>query len=84
MHAYIHPHTGDVVYTIDEFLEKNRDTLTQDILTVMEGSGCQLAALLFKETRTEHEKAKRPPTISTQFRRQVRGEERERMAETDG
>lgn len=66
-----HHHAGDVVYTVDGFIEKNRDTLTQDILTLMEGSQGRLAALLFKDTRSEQEKAKRPPTISTQFRRQV-------------
>jgi myosin heavy subunit len=49
-----------------------RDTLTQDLLTLMELSNNPLAAKLYFDGRTDQEKAKRPPTISMQFRRQVR------------
>jgi hypothetical protein len=45
--AHTHPRAGDVVYTVDAFLDKNRDTLTQDLLTLMEASATPLAALLF-------------------------------------
>jgi len=62
---------GDVVYTADGFIEKNRDTLTHDLLEMMEKSQNALAKLLFQDDRKSDEKAKRNPTISMQFRRQV-------------
>lgn len=60
-----------MVYTVDAFLDKNRDTLTQDLLTVMELSESPLLAQMFRDERSEQEKAKRPPTIGMQFRKQV-------------
>lgn len=63
--------TGDVVYSVDAFVDKNRSTLTQDLLTVMELSTHPLLARLFHDERSEQEKARRPPTIGMQFRKQV-------------
>lgn len=40
-------YAGEVTYQVEGFLDKNRDTVRQDILEVMEGSGNSLVAHLF-------------------------------------
>ena len=38
---------GNVIYTIDNFLEKNKDTLPQDILDLLSSSNCKIILQLF-------------------------------------
>lgn len=64
-------YAGDVTYEVQNFIEKNRDTLYNDIQQLLAGSSTSLVSALFEDKRTEAEKRKRPPTISTQFKAQV-------------
>jgi myosin-1 len=64
-------YAGDVTYTCTGFVETNKDTLFNDLIELMSSSENALAKLLFEDKRTDDEKAKRPPTTSVQFRRQV-------------
>ncbi len=64
-------YAGDVNYDANGFIEKNRDTLFNDLLMLMSGSKLQLVQELFEDKRSDAEKRKRPPTAGTQFKKQV-------------
>uniref|UniRef100_A0A7S2SEZ6 Myosin motor domain-containing protein n=1 Tax=Rhizochromulina marina TaxID=1034831 RepID=A0A7S2SEZ6_9STRA len=64
-------YAGDVVYQYEGFVEKNLDSLFLDLVETLAESGMPLMRDLFDDQRTEKEKAKRPPSVSTQFKRQV-------------
>ena len=64
-------YAGDVQYDASGFIEKNKDTLFNDLLMLMSGSKLKLVQELFEDTRSDAEKRKRPPTAGTQFKKQV-------------
>jgi len=64
-------YAGDVQYDASGFIEKNKDTLFNDLLMLMAGSKLKLVQELFEDERSDAEKRKRPPTAGTQFKKQV-------------
>ena len=63
-------YAGVVQYDSAQFLDKNRDTLFNELVSLMNGSSRTLAAELFP-LRTTAERSKRPPTACMQFKTQV-------------
>src|SRR3990167_5064538 len=65
-------YAGKVTYNVDMFLEKNKDTLFNDIQQLFEtGSRNPFLPLLFPKVQLESKK--RPPTAGSQFKTQVGG-----------
>jgi len=63
-------YAGDVAYTCTGFLEKNKDTLFNDLRKLcQEGSRSAFLQLLFPKVQVQSKK--RPPTASSQFKTQV-------------
>ena len=62
-------YAGQVIYNAQNFLEKNVDSLYEDVLVCMKGSSCEFIRNLFMDKRSIDEKAKRPPTIGLQFKK---------------
>ncbi|KAG5179113.1 P-loop containing nucleoside triphosphate hydrolase protein [Tribonema minus] len=70
----IRHYAGDVAYTADDlFMDKNRDSMYQDLGDLIARSENPLAAGLFEghSQQTLAQRAKRPVSISAQFKRQV-------------
>jgi hypothetical protein len=63
-------YAGDVAYDCRNFIDKNRDTLYQDLVDVVLDAGNGVAKTLFLDRRaTPGDKGQRaPPTISKQYR----------------
>ncbi|CAE7235078.1 MYO5B [Symbiodinium natans] len=59
----IRHYAGEVMYTADGWLDRNNDTVSEDVISLMRGSGNELLASLF----TEESKAKRD-TVVTKFK----------------
>lgn len=63
-------YAGDVIYSCQGFLEKNKDTLFNDLRKLcQEGSRNAFVQLLFPKVQIQSKK--RPPTASSQFKTQV-------------
>ena len=65
----IHHYAGSVNYTCDGFVEANKDTLTKDLILLMQTSARSFNQHLFPENVDEADK-KRPPTASIKIRNQ--------------
>ena len=59
-------YAGDVTYTVDGFIDKNKDTLFKSLVTTMQASTSPFTAGLFPEDVSNSKK--RPQTVGTQFR----------------
>ncbi|KAH8064996.1 hypothetical protein JL722_1888 [Aureococcus anophagefferens] len=68
-------YAGDVAYDCRNFIDKNRDTLYQDLVDVVLEAGNGVAKTLFLDRRaTPGDKGQRaPPTISKQYKTQIHG-----------
>jgi myosin-1 len=64
-------YAGDVKYSVEGFIHKNRDTLFNDVIAALQQSNVPFLAKLFEDNRTDLEKKKRPPTTATMFKSQV-------------
>ncbi|CAM9168994.1 unnamed protein product, partial [Laminaria digitata] len=63
---------GNVTYAAENFIEKNADRLHRDLTSLLANSSNPLAAELFKEAPAgPHNKARRHPSLSAQFKKQV-------------
>jgi myosin heavy subunit len=68
---------GDVTYTAEGFLEKNRDRLSQDVLRCLKNSGTGFVKDLFSEleldlpSKERGTAAKKRQTVSSEFRQQL-------------
>lgn len=74
-------YAGQVWYTVDGFLDKNRDTLRSDVLDLLSGSRMTMIAKMFSEVRNSADSFKtysrsdgrfvtmkpRAPTVATRF-----------------
>jgi myosin-1 len=63
-------YAGDVTYSINGFLEKNRDTLFRDLIDAAGASTSSYVRSLFPEAQMSASK-KRPPTAATQFKKSM-------------
>lgn len=61
-----------MTYKAQQFIEKNADRLHRDLVSLMSKSSNPLAAELFADAPTDTEKTRRPPSLSAQFKKQVR------------
>jgi myosin heavy subunit len=68
----IEHYAGRVVYDGQGFLERNADSLWGDLVDLLGQSANTIAAAMFEDLRSAEEKAKRPVSLSLQFRRQVK------------
>jgi myosin-1 len=60
-------YAGDVTYDVQNFLDKNKDTLFSDLIAAMQGSSEKLLLELFPPV-TANDAKKRPETAGSQFR----------------
>jgi len=60
-------YAGDVIYSIEGFLEKNIDTFYSDLFTLIQSSSNNLISGLFP-VQSQADLKKRPPTLATQFK----------------
>jgi myosin heavy subunit len=67
----IRHYAGEVCYNAVSFLDKNVDSLYEDVMKVMRTSRSPFIAELFADRRTDEEKSKRPPTIGNQFKKHL-------------
>ena len=67
----IRHYAGEVCYNASSFIDKNTDSLYEDVLRVMRSSRSPFIAQLFADKRSEEEKSRRPPTIGNQFKRHL-------------
>jgi myosin-1 len=64
-------YAGEVTYTVDTFLDKNKDTLSNDLKEMLQSSHDAFIRSLFPPDVVQS--IKRPPTAGLQFRNQVTG-----------
>jgi myosin-1 len=64
-------YAGVVYYATAHFTEKNNDILVNDLMKLMANSKSNFISKLFEDKRTEAEKLKKPPTLGSQFRRDL-------------
>ncbi|KNC51360.1 myosin-Id [Thecamonas trahens ATCC 50062] len=67
----IHHYAGQVVYSAELFLEKNRDQLNVDLIQACLGSKHRLVTYLFRDADKLLNNKKRPETAGFQFKRAV-------------
>jgi myosin heavy subunit len=63
-----------VAYETANFLEKNRDTLAEDLVALLNGSGLPLVKAIFANAATDSQTSGRqakPPTVGTNFKAQL-------------
>ena len=64
-------YAGVVYYSTTRFTEKNNELLVNDLMKLMVNSKSNFISKLFEDKRTEAEKLKKPPTLGTQFRKDL-------------
>ncbi len=65
-------YAGEVTYSCDGMTTANKDTLNNDLVTLMrKAKGTPLGNALFVDKRTDEEKKKRAPSASSQFKTSV-------------
>lgn len=64
-------YAGTVGYNAEQFVEKNLDSLYHDVQSLLSHSKLELARQLFPSLDSLEERARRPVSISVQFKRQV-------------
>ncbi|KAK0418532.1 hypothetical protein QR680_013620 [Steinernema hermaphroditum] len=68
-HFRITHYAGDVTYSVDGFMDKNKDTLFQDLKRLLFGSDSPLLKEMFPDgAKSIHEVNKRPPTAGALFK----------------
>ena len=67
----IRHYAGDVVYDARGFVDKNKDTLFNDVSHALCASTQGFLAELFEDRRPEMERKRRPPTMATMFKKSV-------------
>lgn len=67
----INHYAGVVYYSTTRFTEKNNELLVNDLMRLMVNSKSNFISKLFEDKRTEAEKLKKPPTMGTQFRKDL-------------
>ncbi|WOO80631.1 Myosin-1 [Vanrija pseudolonga] len=60
-------YAGDVLYNVPGMTDKNKDTLSKDILTLIEGAKDPFLHTLFPD-KVDHDSKKRPPTAGDKIR----------------
>ena len=71
----INHYAGPVTYNALQFIEKNSDTLYDDLMKIMRSSKNPFIVELCAPTKEDNEKtmSKKPPTVTSQFRRHLQG-----------
>jgi myosin heavy subunit len=71
----INHYAGTVTYNAHQFIEKNADTLYDDLMKVMRTSKSSFVVELCAPTKCDNEKThnKKPPTVGSQFRKHLNG-----------
>jgi myosin I len=71
----INHYAGTVTYNAHQFIEKNSDTLYDDLMKVMRSSKSPFIVELCAPTKMDNEKNnnKKPPTVGSQFRKHLQG-----------
>lgn len=69
--SYVVLFFSQVTYKAEFFIDKNADRLHRDLVSLLANSTNPLAQALFSETPTEEEMARRHPSLSAQFKKQV-------------
>ncbi|KNC51726.1 myosin VIIA [Thecamonas trahens ATCC 50062] len=70
--AFVIDHyAGQVVYDVRGFLEKNRDTLQEDLLTLISGSGSGFLRTIFESDAAAASSKGRKTTLGSQFKDQL-------------
>ena len=66
-------YAGTVTYEVAHFIDKNRDTLFADLISLVLASSDDFVCSLFrdKQSASVADKAKRPPSVSQQYKKQV-------------
>jgi len=64
-------YAGEVEYSALNFVDKNKDTLFNDVRNMFLASDLPFLVDLFEDTRPEHLRKKRPPTMATMFKASV-------------
>jgi hypothetical protein len=72
----VHHYAGDVIYSVDGFIDKNRDTLWTDISRFLHNSSVPMVSELFQSDGALEEgksagAGKRPTTLGSQFRASI-------------
>eukprot|EP00479_Gromia_sphaerica_P000788 TRINITY_DN10947_c0_g1_i1.p1 TRINITY_DN10947_c0_g1~~TRINITY_DN10947_c0_g1_i1.p1 ORF type:complete len:224 (+),score=39.29 TRINITY_DN10947_c0_g1_i1:867-1538(+) len=65
-------YAGDVRYTAEDFVEKNKDTLFNDVVRVAKSSSSKLLEHLFKNDDPDDDERRRPTTTGYKIKRQTK------------
>ena len=64
-------YAGNVDYNVVAFVDKNKDTLFEDVSSMFRASSEKFLVRLFEDKRKEADRKKRPPTTAMMFKQQV-------------
>jgi myosin I len=64
-------YAGVVYYSTTHFTQKNDDTLVNDLMKLMVNSKSNFISKLFEDKRSDAEKMKKPPSLGSQFRKDL-------------